>query len=629
VAGGADPRAVRRASGPALVAAVPVAALALLDGGYFATSWGWGALALAWAATLAAILRAPVRPGLLERIFVGGFAALAAWMIVSTIWSNASHTVLEAERALVYVAAALALVLVCERASAPHVLAGVLTAVAAVAAYALFTRLFPDVAGAYAPEAGYQLSEPFGYWNALGIAVAIAVLLALAFGARARSRAGRAAAAATLPIFGATLYFTFSRGAALALAIGLAAALVLEPRRLDLMTNALVLAALPAATIWLCSRSDPLARVGFPLEAAARDGHRLAPVILVLAAASAAVPLAVSAAVPRIRVARRLRVAYGAVLVAVAVVAVGAVLARAGGPVALLTRGYAAFNAPPPVVEGDLRRRLFSLSGNARAEFWRVAWSQYADNAWLGGGAGSYERYWARHRPTPFGVRDAHNLYLEVLAELGPLGLVLLLAALGPPVGGAIVARRHALVPPAFGAYSAFLVHAGVDWDWEMTAVTLAGVFTGGALLVAARPVRARPLGAPARWAALAGALALAGGAVVGLIGNGAIGASATASSQARWDEAEAEARRATRWAPWSADPWRWLAEAQLGRGDTASARASYRRAVAKDSENWELWFGLARASLGPERDRALERAARLNPLSPDIAELRAESSAG
>jgi hypothetical protein len=620
-----DPQAVRRASAPALVVAVPVAGLALLDGGYFATSWGWGALALTWAATLAAILRVPVRPGLLEWIFAAGFAGLAGWMLVSTIWSNASHTVLEAERALVYVAAALALVLVCDRGSAPHVLAGVLSAVAAVAAYALFTRLFPDVAGAYAPEAGYQLSEPFGYWNALGIAAAMAVLLALGFGARARSRAGRAAAAATLPILGATLYFTFSRGAALALALGLGAALVLDPRRLDLVTNAVVLAALPAATIWLCSRSDPLARVGFPLEAAARDGHRLAPIILLLAAASAAVPLAVPAVARRIRVGRRVRVAYGAALVLVAVGAVAGVLARAGGPVALLTRGYAAFNAPPPVVEGDLRRRLFSLSGNARGEFWRVAWSQYETNAWLGGGAGSYERYWARHRPNPFGVRDAHNLYLEVLAELGPLGLVLLLAALASPVAGAIVARGHPLVPPAFGAYSAFLVHAGVDWDWEMTAVTLAGLFVGGALVVAARPARTRPLAAPARWAALAAGLALAGCAVVGLIGNGAIGASATALSQGRWDEAEAEARRATRWAPWSADPWRWLGEAQLGRGDAASARASFGRAVAKDPENWELWFGLGRASLGAERDRALDRAARLNPLSPDIAELRAE----
>ena len=222
-------------------------------------------------------------------------------------------------------------------------------------------------------------------------------------------------------------------------------------------------------------------------------------------------------------------------------------------------------------------------------------------------------------------MRDVHNVYLEMLAELGPVGLLLLLAALGAPAAAAIVARGHPLVPPAFGAYAAFLVHAGVDWDWEMTAVTLAGLFSGGALLVAARPTDERVLPGAVRWAGLTVALALAAFAIVGLVGNGAIGASATASGDGRWAEAEAEARRAARWAPWSAEPWRWLAEAQLVRGDDAAARTSFRRALAKDPENWELWFGLARASLGAERARALDRAARLNPLSPDIAELRAE----
>jgi hypothetical protein len=31
------------------------------------------------------------------------------------------------------------------------------------------------------------------------------------------------------------------------------------------------------------------------------------------------------------------------------------------------------------------------------------------------------------------------------------------------------------------------LVHAGVDWDWEMPVVTLAALYCGGAMLVAAR----------------------------------------------------------------------------------------------------------------------------------------------
>lgn len=84
-------------------------------------------------------------------------------------------------------------------------------------------------------------------------------------------------------------------------------------------------------------------------------------------------------------------------------------------------------------------------------------------------------------------MRDARSLYLETLSELGPLGLALLLVALGVPVYVAFRARRHPLVPAAFGAYVAYLLHAGVDWDWEMPAVTLTALFIGASIVVAAR----------------------------------------------------------------------------------------------------------------------------------------------
>jgi hypothetical protein len=35
----------------------------------------------------------------------------------------------------------------------------------------------------------------------------------------------------------------------------------------------------------------------------------------------------------------------------------------------------------------------------------------------------------------------------------------------------------------ATGAYVAFLFHIGVDWDWEMPAVTVAGLACGTALV--------------------------------------------------------------------------------------------------------------------------------------------------
>ena len=65
----------------------------------------------------------------------------------------------------------------------------------------------------------------------------------------------------------------------------------------------------------------------------------------------------------------------------------------------------------------------------------------------LGEGAGSFSRTWLRERPVANEARDAHNLYLETLAELGPIGLVLLLLVLVTPsewcpASGATRARR-------------------------------------------------------------------------------------------------------------------------------------------------------------------------------------------
>jgi len=52
----------------------------------------------------------------------------------------------------------------------------------------------------------------------------------------------------------------------------------------------------------------------------------------------------------------------------------------------------------------------------------------------LGEGAGGFERRWMQERGAPNNARDAHNLYLETLAELGPIGLALLLVALIAPL---------------------------------------------------------------------------------------------------------------------------------------------------------------------------------------------------
>ena len=76
---------------------------------------------------------------------------------------------------------------------------------------------------------------------------------------------------------------------------------------------------------------------------------------------------------------------------------------------------------------------------------------------------------------------------METLAELGVVGLALIVLALVLPFGAVVRARRHPMLPFAVGAYVAFVAHIGVDWDWEMPVVILCGLFCAAAILLAGR----------------------------------------------------------------------------------------------------------------------------------------------
>ncbi|MGE5691565.1 MAG: O-antigen ligase family protein, partial [Pseudomonadota bacterium] len=357
---------------------------------------------------------------------------------------------------------------------------------------------------------------------------------------------------------------------------------------------------------------DGLTRRDATLDAARHDGTRLALALVVLCAAAAGAAAAADTLERRWSPPRGVRRAWGAALVACAALVVVAAAVRIGSPV----RVYDAFTAPLPAAGADLGGRLSSASGNGRADYWRVAAHEVRAEPLLGGGAGSYGRWWLLQRPTAFAARDAHNLYLEVLAELGPVGLALLLAALSPPLVALVRAREAAA---AGAAYVAFLLHAAVDWDWEIPAVTGTALLAGAAILAAARTAPERALAPRARALALAALVPVAVAAGVAHAGNRATGAAEDALGRDDPEAALTAARRARRFAPWSTDARRLEAEAHLAAGRNAEARTLLREAVARDRGSWELWYDLALASTGGARGAAADEARALNPRSPEL----------
>jgi O-antigen ligase len=127
----------------------------------------------------------------------------------------------------------------------------------------------------------------------------------------------------------------------------------------------------------------------------------------------------------------------------------------------------ARFAAPQP----DTRdaHRLVTISGHGRTRLWRIAWEEGRDHPLAGGGAGT----WPRHAVAQLGLdapANAHSLYLETFAELGAVGLALLLAFL------ALAIRRDRTLVVA-----ALALAAAADWDWQLPAAALPALIAAGA----------------------------------------------------------------------------------------------------------------------------------------------------
>jgi O-antigen ligase len=440
---------------PAAAAFALVLGLSLESGGFLPGAWTWSSALLVWAAGVALLTRPRVNLGPLERSGLVLFCALTAWTALSIAWSGEpGQSFLEVRRDVVYVAAALATALWLPPAAGRRLVAALAGAVVLAVGYGLVRYLLTASGRRHDLFEGPALFRPLGYANALGILATMGGLLALWVAASSRGRAERAAAGAGTIVLALALYLSASRGAVLAAACGLGFLLVLEPRPRRVLRLALPLAPVAAIVVAVAAR--------LPLDDPALTPHQAGErgryVALALLAGVAVAALVASRLVPR-REVRRLRVP--SLVVA-----------------ACLATGVAA------VVASVL------ISHNVRTAYWHVAWAEYRDHALPGSGAGTFGRYWVASGRTERigGALDAHNLYLETLAELGPVGLALLASVLALPLVAGIRARRRSWVAATTAAYAAFLVHAAIDWDWEMPAVTLTALLCGWASLAGARP---------------------------------------------------------------------------------------------------------------------------------------------
>jgi hypothetical protein len=517
---------------------------------------------------------------------------------------------------------------------ARQMVAAVGSAITVVSLVALASRLHPgwfsdaDETAKVLTSARNRLAYPLNYWNGLAILIAIGLPLMLHVATSAKSIAARALAAAVLPAMTLTLFFTLSRGGALAAAVALLVFLAFTSDRISKTVTLLLGGAGGTVLIAAATQRDAL-ESGLANAAARHQGNEMLAITLLVCVVVGLLQAALS-----LRLDRGNRPGWMRPSERQAVWALG------GGVLAALIVALA-LNAPGRTsdawsdfksreIPGNSTARLESFRGNGRYQFWSSAVDENATNPLKGTGSGTFEYWWARDGDLPGFVRDAHSLYLETLGELGIVGLALVAGFLGSILATGVsravrsARRRRSQLAAALAGCTAFCVGAAYDWVWELAVLPIAFLLLASVLVTAgdpSEPSRDTAFPWPARLA-----VALASVAAIVVIAIPLTSASLVRESQddvGAGDLAGAldAARSAERVQPYAATPYLQEALVLELRGELTGAATQARAATRREATNWRTWLILSRldAERGDVRSSiaAYRRARALNPRSP------------
>jgi UDP-GlcNAc:undecaprenyl-phosphate GlcNAc-1-phosphate transferase len=554
----------------------------------------------------AALVIRPIRPSLPATLSVAGVFGLGLWSLISSAWAESvSDAVVSANRWLVYGALlALLVVLVAHPRLSAALLGAIMIGIGIVAASVCVRMLGADPSSLFLNG---RLNSPLGYINGEGCLFAMAIWPCVGAAESRRALvAGPAAGAAA--VLASLAMLSQSRGTALAVAGAIVAVLALAPGRTRraycvIVIGAAVALAAPAMLHVYEHATDGVV--------AASDVHGAVRAALLAGLGAGCAWALLSWAFGRIGAARTLRAIGPWPLAIPAVIAVALALSHGNAVAGEVDRQWHAFThlAEPGESANPAstatRSRLLSGAGN-RYDYWRIAWGVWREHPLAGVGAGNYARPYYERRTTTEDVEQPHSLELQVLSELGLVGVALLACLLIGVIWGALRMRAparssplsRALLVGALGTFTAWLVQASVDWMALLPGLT--------AIALAAAATLIWPRGAPAAEAAtgatapsrtLAGHPALAAGASALVIA--LIVAGASLSRQGLADVYRSQAQREL-----AANPLAALSDADRSLEiDPSSMQAYYLKAAA-----------LARFDQGRATESALNDALRREP---------------
>ncbi len=317
---------------------------------------------------------------------LGAFTALTA---LSVVWSvQPDDSFKDAGRMFAYCAVFGAAIVLARavRTRWPAVLGGIALAAVVVCGYALLTKVFPDQLDANDIYA--RLRAPYSYWNAIGLTAAMGAIACMWLGAR---RAGHALLSAlAYPAMGLmllTLMLAYSRGALVALVLGLALWFCLVPLRLRgaaILISSVVVAG--AVVAWDFSQ-HALDSDNVELAARTSAGHQLGALIVVMVVLLTLVGLAFGFYTGRNAPSLISRRRMGVVLLSLLAIAVlafaGALAVSDRGFTGSISHAVKTLTDPHAPVPPNTPDRLTAV-GSVRARYWNEALKVFQAHPALG-----------------------------------------------------------------------------------------------------------------------------------------------------------------------------------------------------------------------------------------------------
>jgi O-antigen ligase len=573
------------------------------------------------------------------------FTGFAAWTALGITWSISSGrsfqdlTLVDSYLGILV----LGLAIHRERAHAVrHTVGAVATSIVALALIALIARMWPQLIPSSRGLSQFasntaRLQWPLNYWNGLAALMALGLPLLLTLATSARTLRAQAAAAAGIPILVVCGALTLSRGGIISAAAALIVFFAFAPDRIPKLATG-ALAAIGSAILVAGAFHRHAIQKGLVGSVEHHQAASFAVVVILVcigvAVAQAAVGLLVRHATPP----RILTISIGQarVLLAIGVVIVIAVALALHAP-GHLNHLWNDFKSPQGVANPTSADRLTGTSGEGRYQYWVAAIDATKSHPFIGSGPGTFQLLWLPRATIYSYVTNAHSLYVETYAELGIIGLALLVGFFLLALAACIRTVLRTEGPERTRAAGitamlvAFLLFAGFDWLWQLPVIPAAVLLLIAAVLAPERAstavgairrsLRWIPGGRVVSIAAVALGLASLVAIAYPLATNNQLTASQSAFNAGNLTTALIDARKAVNLEPGSAPAQIQLALVLEQDHAIPAAIAAAEHAVHAESQNWSNWLTLSRLEAEGGHARAsvadYRQARKLNPESP------------